>query len=394
MVTRSGWVLLVISVLTVAAGRAFGLAEFYVIGATGAFLVGLAILEVRRRPPDLTVDRLIKPTQVQLGGRSQVELRVTNRSILRSPVLTLLDPVTGTIGARVSLAPLAHGEEASATYRLPTERRGLLEVGPLEVHRTDSFGLAQWRQVVVGSAGLTVLPTVEALGALAGGSALQDPLGGSAQPVLGMAGDEDFATLRPYVVGDDLRRVHWASSARARDLLVRQHDPSWQSHVTVLLDARDDRLDAKTFELAVSAAASLVSAVAARGDRCRLAITDGTDTGLVDARAARDTMLAQLAVVSRHSPGPLRPPTTNGNRRAGGLVVITARPDATDLAHLAVSRSSFGVVHLVVFDSRADGAPMGPAVGIDAGVGLTFVDASTSFPLAWARSGPRSSNQR
>lgn len=393
MLTRTGWLVLVASVLTVAAGRVFGLPELYLLGATGVALAVLAVLQVRRPPPDLDVERVIHPRRVHLGSSSRVELRITNRGRRRAPVLRLHDPVAGTIGATVSLAPLDAGEQQAASYRLPTERRGLVEVGPLVAERTDAFGLARRRHAVAGDAALTVLPAIEALGGLATGGGLDDPLAGIAHPVLGSSGDEDFATLRPYVIGDDLRRVHWSSSARVGDLLVRQDDPPWQGHLTVVLDAREDRLDADRFELAVSAAASLVHAVALRGDRARLLVSDGTDTGLLDARAGRDRLLEHLAVVGRHAGGALPTPALEGRARSGGVVFIGGPPTADDLGTVHAQRVRYATVRLVVIAPGASGgAGSAPVVGPD--VDLVVVEPGTSFGRAWQRSIRRSAGRR
>lgn len=387
MPTRTGWLVLVAAAATVAAGRVFGLPELYLLGSTGVLLTLLAVVQVRRPPPDLDVERIIHPRRVHLGGSSRVELRITNRGGRRAPVLTLHDPVAGTIGATVSLAPLAAGEQQAASYRLPTERRGLVEVGPLEAQRTDAFGLAQRRHPVAGDAALTVLPAIEALGGLASGGGLDDPLAGIAHPVLGSSGDEDFATLRPYVVGDDLRRVHWSSSARAGDLLVRQDDPPWQGHLTVVLDAREARLDAERFELAVSAAASLVHAVALRGDRARLVVTDGTDTGLLDARAGRDTLLEHLAIVRQHDAGPLPAPLLEGRARSGGVVYVTGTPDAEDLVTVGAQATRYATVRLVVIDPAAvPGRPPGPTPVVGPDVDLVVVGRDGSFARAWRTS--------
>ncbi len=384
MLTRPGWSVLVGSLLTIAVGRVFGLPELFLLGATGVAVVGGAVVLVRRRPPDLDAERVVHPRRVHLGGHSRVELRIANQGTRRTPVLTLHDPVEGTIGARVSLAPLAPGHHQAASYRLPTERRGLVRVGPLEAELTDAFGLARRRVRVAGEAVLTVLPAIERIGGLASGSGLDDPLTGTTRPVAGASGDEDFATLRPYVVGDDLRRVHWASSARAGDLLVRQDDPPWQGHLTVLLDARVTRLDPDAFELAVSAAASLLHAVSRRGDRARLVITDGTDTGLLDARAGRDTLLEHLAVVTRHPGAELPSPALDGRSRTGGLVVVTGAATPDDLARVAAERSRYGTVRLVsVHPSLAGPRPATlPGEGPD-GAEIVHVDPTRPFGAAW-----------
>ncbi len=395
MVTRSGWLVLVASLVTLAGGRAFALPELYVFGATGIALLLVAVMQARRSLPTLRVERVVHPRRVHLGGSSRVELRITNTGTRRSPVLTLHDPVAGTVGARVSLAPLGPAQTQVASYRLPTERRGLVAVGPLEARRTDPFGLARRTVVVADRAALTVLPAIESLNHRPAGAGLDDPLHGFAHPVRGGAGDEDFATLRPYVVGDDLRRVHWASSARVGDLVVRQDDPPWQGHLTVVLDARGDRIDAERFEVAVTATASLVYAVGVRGDRIRLVITDGTDTGLVDARAGRDTVLEHLAVVQRHPSSDRAFVPTTGRRRSGGLVFITGTPTPGDLAHLIADRSRFATVWLVTIDPSAVGrAADGPLAGPRPGIEVAHVDGATSFPSAWAAAGRASSGRR
>ena len=74
-----------------------------------------------------------------------------------------------------------------------------------------------------------------------------DPLAGAAPHALGRTGD-DFYALRPYVVGDDLRRIHWPSTARHDELLVRQQEQPWQGRTTVVLDVRRAAHDAASFE--------------------------------------------------------------------------------------------------------------------------------------------------
>jgi uncharacterized protein (DUF58 family) len=386
VLTRPGWAVLAGSIATLAAGRALALPELYLLGTTGLALVVLAIVLVRRPAPSLQVDRVVHPRRVHLGGRSRVELEVTNTGHRRAPVLVLHDAVAGTVGARVALAPLGAGQVQTAGYRLPTERRGLVRIGPLRAQLTDPFGLARRAGRLVGDTTLTVLPAIEVLSGVMPGSGLDEPLAGVSHPALGSAGNEEFSTLRPYLVGDDLRRVHWASAARSGELLVRQDDPPWQGQLTVLLDAREDRIDGPAFEQAVSAAASLLQAVAERGDRARLLITDGTDTGLVDARTDRETLLERLAVVDRHPGGELADPPLAGPGRTGGLVVVTGTPTATDRARVAAQQARFAAVRLVTIAARRDAA-----VGTDRTTGtleVLPVAAGGSFAAAWALATP------
>lgn len=377
MPTRAGWLVAVGGVATIVAGRLLGLAELYLLGTCALVLSAVALVLVRRNVPTLDVQRMLHPTRVLLGGVARVEVRIENRSRRRTPVLTLHDPVEGTVGARLTLAPMPAGGEHTAGYRLPTQRRGLVHVGPMEAQVVDPFGLARQRVPVLGVGTLTVLPAFERLARVTAGGGIDDPLAGATRTVLGSAGGDEFASLRPYVVGDDLRRVHWASSARAGDLLVRQDDPPWQGHLTILLDARHDHGDDVGFEVSVSAAASLVQTVAEKGDRIRLVITDGTDSGLVDARATRDTLLEHLALVNRHDGGSLPEPPLDGRRRRGDLVVISGGITLDEAEGLQRLRTRFAHTRLVVTH------PVGPVPVSSADLEVLVIGPGRAFADAW-----------
>lgn len=383
--TRSGWLLAALGVGLVGIGRAFGLLEMYVLGAVALALVVSAVIRVRRPLTRIEAVRTVSPRYLHVGGQARVDLEVTNRSGRRSPVLVLRDPIAGTPGARLALVPLDPGGKQSATYRLPADRRGLLSIGPLDAVVADPFGLAERRWRLTGQAELTVLPLVEPLHGPVPGGGLDDPLAGVTHHMIGSSGDDDFSTLRPYVVGDDLRRVHWATSARSDELVVRQDDPPWQGHLTMLLDGRTDHLDGPTFELTVSATASLVHTVAVRGDRARLLMTDGYDSGLTDARANRDLLLEKLALIERHPPAAWPEPPVDGRSRTGGLVVLTGPARGDALAFAAAQRAHFASVTLVTID--IDPSRRGttiPGGSVAPGVNLVIVDDRTSFAAAWA----------
>lgn len=349
MLTRSGWLLLVAAVATLVAARVFAVAELFMLGATMAVLPVLAVTWVRRRPPRLRVERSVRPRRVHLGDASRVELRATNVAERRSPVLTLHDPVEGTVGARLGLAPLPPGAVQETGYRLPTNRRGVVHIGPLRTEVSDPFGLARRWFPVSGQASLTVLPAVEVLAGMPSGAGRDEPLAGPIRRSVG-AGSDDFATLRPYVIGDDLRRVHWPSTARTGDLLIRQDDERWQGHVTLVLDSRRDRNDAEGFEVTVSATASLVHAIGRAGDRVRLLGTDGTDSGLVDGRTRGDVLLERLAVATLHDGGAFPVVPNDGRAMTGTLIHLTGRAVAADLSALLAARTTFATVMVVTVD--------------------------------------------
>src|SRR5882757_1332462 len=107
--------------------------------ATGALVVAAIgiVLATRLR---LAVARNVSPPRVYAGTPSRVELSIRNDGERTTPVLRLFDPVTGTRGADLLLSPLEPDVINRAAYRLPTDRRGVIEIGPLEVVVSDPFG--------------------------------------------------------------------------------------------------------------------------------------------------------------------------------------------------------------------------------------------------------------
>jgi uncharacterized protein (DUF58 family) len=152
-----------------------------------------------------------------------------------------------------SLRPFAHHTEPAVT--LPDLPRGVHVIGPVTYQKTDPVGVVSRRLELGGSLTLFVSPAVTDLAVFAGG--LTNDLDGAASQQVSMS-DLAFHALREYVPGDDLRHVHWRSSAKAGELLVRQFHESRRGHVTVLLDdARSSYPRAVDFELAVSMATSI-----------------------------------------------------------------------------------------------------------------------------------------
>ena len=151
-------------------------------------------------------------------------------------------------------------------YTVRADVRGRYEVGPLVVRLTDPFGLCELTRSFPSMDQLTVIPQVVALPSvrLAGEYA---GAGESRARSVAVHGEDDAAT-REYRHGDDLRRVHWRSTARVGELMVRREEQPWESRATVVLDTRATahRGEGPTasFEWAVSAGGQHRAAPAAR----------------------------------------------------------------------------------------------------------------------------------
>ena len=114
--------------------------------------------------------------------------------------------------------------------------RGRHEIGPLLLRVTDPFGLVEVPRWFRHSDWLTVTPRTVALPPLALGGSRSGV--GDNRPRAFASGSAEDVTVREYRRGDDLRRVHWRSSARMGELMVRREEQPWQSRATVYLDNR------------------------------------------------------------------------------------------------------------------------------------------------------------
>lgn len=353
MLTRRGWALTIGGLALAVAGRMLGLLELYVLAAGCWSLMGGALAFLALRPADVDARRTVAPARVQAGDEARVELAVTNKGRRTTAVLELRDPVDGgPRRARLLLAPLAPGVRERAQYRIPTERRGVLTVGPLEVRRFDPLNLSTAAKVVAGVSELVVYPAIEDLLPLPHAPG-DDRRGGFRRATAVGTTGEDFYALRPWVVGDDLRQVHWPSTARRDELMVRQHDVPWQGRATVVLDVRARFHDDDSLEQAVSAAASIAAASGQGGQLVRLLTTDGGDTGFGTGTGHLEAVLERLARVEA---GKGELPDLPGTSGAMALVVTADVPPA-DLAHLARLGGLPGSLTVVVIARRGRAAP-------------------------------------
>ncbi|HEX4820055.1 MAG TPA: DUF58 domain-containing protein [Acidimicrobiales bacterium] len=389
MLTRQGWLVAGGALALVAGGRILGVLELFIVGAATGLLVIVSLVSVYLSRLRLAVARHVTPPRVYAGTPSRVELSIRNDGERTTPVLRLFDPVSGTRGADLLLSPLDPDVVSRAAYRLPTERRGIVEIGPLEVIVADPFGLAASSTEGAPRTELTVYPRVEEIVPVPHTSG-DDPHAGADHPsALGRSG-EDFYALRPYVVGDDLRRVHWPSTARRDELTVRQDELPWQGRVTVLLDVRRNAHTPASLELAVSAAASIITASWKRRDLVRLITTDNIDFGFAAGTAHAEAIMEFLATVPASPGGTLRGVLDQlglpGN--GGAIVPIVAGIADAELAGLPRLRGRFAAVTVVHFlrSSYDPAAPIDNA-GSMSTRGSTIIRVTKDRPFAEAWNG-------
>jgi uncharacterized protein (DUF58 family) len=341
----------------------------------------LAALFVVRTRFRLTCTRRLDPARLAAGSRARAVLRIENVSRLPTGLLLVEDTIPYLLGGRprVVVERLAPKRPIDVGYHIHGEARGRYKVGPLTVRLLDPFGLCELPRAFTSVDTLVVTPHVETLP----DTHLRGEWGGAGQSTnraVSTHGDDDVAT-REYRHGDDLRRIHWRTTARRGELTVRREEQPWESRAAVLLDARlvahRGEGPASSLEWAVSAAASVSRHLAARGFDVRLVTDAGGEvsSAALGVSGFDGAMLDVLAGLTP-STGQSLHVGVESARHAGGQGLLVAivgtiqADDAERLARLRAADRSTGIVFMLDTDTWAP-APTTTRVGDhDRAVGL------------------------
>lgn len=331
MLTGRGWAVAATGALLWVGARAVGSDELHIVAAGILLLPGLAALLMRWTRTRLRAARGLSLRRVHAGSTVQVRLDIQN--VGRAPVALLLleDRLPPTLGraARAVLHGLRGRSRQSVSYTLECTRRGRYGIGPLVGWVTDPFGLARQRIALADVHTLIVYPEVEDLRAVpvprsVGGA------GTTAARVLNRAGEE-FYTMRPYQTGDDLRRIHWPSTARSAKLMIRQEEAGRHASGWIYLSTGGYE-DGRAFERAVSAAASIGSLYAREGLGLRLATSDASSRPVTG--EALLEALAEVAPSERRSAAPAVAALRDRAAAGSSLVAVLPLPLGDELQEL------------------------------------------------------------
>ncbi len=338
--TSRGTGLSVAAPVLLAVGFGFQYAQLTIIGtaAVAAVVFGFGYVWWR---PKLTVARAVDPDRVMRGESSTVTLTVGNSSRLRGATLIAHDRC-GPASVPVPLLRLKAGGTTTATYPVPTARRGVVEIGPLRVVRRDPLGLLTLARGYGGVSRVWVYPTVHHLTAVPTG--VMRSLDGRVDRV--PHGSITFDTLREYVVGDELRHVHWRTTARIGELMVREHLDTSLPRLVVLLDDRRgaypdaDRAGLSAhFESACEAAASIVMAAFREELPVTLRLAGGAHATGKDTRGYLDLLAEATLTAGDQLSSTVAQLRT---RRAGDtLVYLTGPGGVADLGRVGTLRAAY-----------------------------------------------------
>ena len=307
MPSLRGWLVGLTGIAIYAVGRIFGTRALEQLGFALCALVAIAIIVVRAGRHDLDIRRRITPERARMHQPVEISLVLTNRGRGSAPLLLLEDRIPAGLSgrARFAINGIESAGQRETTFTVKPDARGRYEIGPLDITVGDPFGLARTKSVGAQKTSFLVYPAIEKLvlprdfgeRRSAATSALRQPTGPSG---------EDFYTLREFEEGDELRKIHWATTAKRGKLMIRQEETPWHTRATVLLD--DRRLPhegvgpGSSFERAVEAAASLIDLYyrSAYGYRLTAAHEPGAASSKGSAHYHR--CLDLLAMIQPHGP--------------------------------------------------------------------------------------------
>src|SRR6516164_1698167 len=309
------------------------------IGALLAVLPLVSTLTARRSRYRLSCTRRLDPPRIPAGQPATVTARVENVSRLRTGVLLAEDITPYTLGSRPRfvLDEIEPGGHRELNYQISSDTRGKFTIGPLRVRVADAFGLVEISRSFSATSTLVVTPRIFPLPrATAQSSWLGEGDGG--MRTISAIGEDDAAP-RQYQDGDGLHRVHWRSTARYGELMVRREEHQWRNSASVFLDTRRSAHTGtgltSTFEFAVSAAASIGAHLSGEGFRARLI----TDAGEIAPRGTfQDTLLDMLAVITPSHASGFRTGTSELARAGGQLIAVIGQLSVDDARQLAASR--------------------------------------------------------
>ena len=340
------------------AARLTGTSELYMLAMAALVLPLGGFLIVRWGTYRLACTRSLHPVRTSVGGRISATVRLRNLGRLETGVLLLEDRLPYQLGppARFVVPGVSGDDRELLHYEMTAGVRGRYTVGPLVVRLSDPFGLAQVTSELAGTSEVIVHPKVEPLPPPSLGGELASASTTRVRHLFSQ-GDE-FYTTRDYRDGDDLRKVHWRSSAKRGQLMIRQEERPWQARALLALDLRRGAHRGQgaqaSFERTVSVAASIAVRLGASGYELALLTDDGRQVrpaGTADQATAVLDFLASVEPSRSTSVVPLADRLARATGE-GLLIGVLTVPSAEEAAALARCRLGFaGALGLLI---RAD----------------------------------------
>jgi len=350
--TRRGKILIAEGLLLYVLARALAIRELFPLALAAVLFPFVAVAFVRWSRHRVGFRRTISPPRVFAGSTVRIEYSVHNSGRMSSPPLVLDDAAAAGIGGaiQVSLPSLPPDKRGSITVERTVGRRGWYSIGPMRARVVDPFGLAEMTGTAGTESRLVVYPRVEMLHE----SSPPEPRshGGRSHIHRLASSSQEFYAVREWQDGDDLRRIHWRSTARRGSLMIRQDEIRPHPRATVLLDTRTEGDD--ELEWMITFGASVLWELARQGYSLRLCTPDVAPTSPRWGKEATDPLLMALAGISRSRvPSAMRVVRQLASPHSAGGVLIAILPPLHphELGALARLRRQYTWAGAVFLDS-------------------------------------------
>jgi uncharacterized protein (DUF58 family) len=374
VLTRRGRFALALGGGTYLGAWAFGAHVLYVPAVGVVLAVGAALIwtNALARPlflhRELDRDRPVEGDDVVV----RVELEADGGVV---PATVILHEPVGKLGEQ-EVVVARDGRFLRAVYRLRRVPRGRYRFTGARAVVEDPFGLAQRVQPLADSSPLLVYPRLARLHVLFGERGLRAH--GAGRMLLRRPAGFELHSVREYQSGESLRRVHWPSTARRRQLMVKELEDAPRDEVVVVLDAESGhgtgRPGASSFDAQVRAAGSLLWAHARRGRQARLIVTAGMADEAVSIRSYERDWPRALELLAAAEQNGRRPVEALLGEHAGGathardLAVVTAALRPAVVEALVARAASKQQVSVVYVDAPSFAGRRRAALGADAAV--------------------------
>ena len=361
-------------------------------------LVAVFISATRLR---IGATRALRPQRVAVGGAGEVQLELWRSGRLPAGEILLEDGVPYALGSRPRFVVerLPHDRRVALRYPLQPVLRGIQQVGPLRATITDPFGLCEFERELIGHSRLVVVPRVVPLWGLPSGAGIGVGDDGTVRLHAGQ-GEADVI-VRQYRQGDDLRKVHWRSTARRDEIMVRVEERPWRGGTTVLLDhraaAHHGSGPAASLEWAVSFAASAALHLRRSGHRVRLVTEHGATLADTPGDGGDHYAHVVLDALAALQPAHQRDITLAGDPADGQELIAVLGTVSTESVHELAQFRPRGIRSLAVLldtptwsagvsapEQRAAATEDSAALLRASGWGVVIAGPGSPMPQVWA----------
>ena len=252
-VSPLGWAVTGTGIACLIAFLPLGWHELLVFGIV-AMVMMLAAIALSLGNTRFHVSIAVSNHRVTVGDTVSVIVGIDNTG--RTPTTTARGylPI-GDAHERFNIPMLAPGQSKQTDVEFRTVSRAILPIGPLRIRKGDPFGLVRHEKELADRITVFIHPRTVRLDTLNAGV----PRDLEGQPSGQIVDDDlDFYGLREYEPGDDVRNVHWLSSAKTGTLMIRQYEATRRTDTSVTISVNpDEYVNGEEFEMAVSIHSSI-----------------------------------------------------------------------------------------------------------------------------------------